>query len=105
MCKAEFSLLDPKCPVGAAKPRQNIRNPHLVLQGPFGTAEGSETMTTTPETPLEVNADPHRARIACTKPNFHSLTPNAPSVQPNQDKTHANHTFALQGPFGTAEGH
>ena len=93
VCNAEFSLLDPKCPVGAAKPSRNARNPHLVLQGPFGTAEGRETMTTTPKSPLEVNADPHRARIACAKPNFHSLTRNAPSVQPNLGKTHAIHSW------------
>ena len=31
--KAEFLLLGPKYPVGAAKPRQNTRNPHLALQG------------------------------------------------------------------------
>ena len=49
VCKAKFSLLGPKCLVGEAKPRQNTHNPHLVLQGPFGTAEGRETMTTTPE--------------------------------------------------------
>ena len=61
VCKAAFSLLDAKCPVGEAKPRQNTRNPHLVLQGQFGTAEGRETMTTTPETSLEVNADPLEA--------------------------------------------
>ena len=48
----------PKCLVGEAKRRPNTRNPHLVLQGPFGTAEGRETMTTTPETSLEVNYDP-----------------------------------------------
>ena len=56
--KAEFSLLGPKCLVGEVKPRQNTRNLHLVLQGPFGTAEGRETMTTTPETSREVNYDP-----------------------------------------------
>ena len=58
VCKAKFSLLGPKCLVGEAKPRQNTNNPHLVLQGPFGTAEGHETMTTTPETSLEVNYGP-----------------------------------------------
>jgi len=58
---AEFLLLDPKCPVAAAKLRQNTRYPHLVLQGPFGTAEGRETLTMTPETSLEVNADPLQA--------------------------------------------
>jgi hypothetical protein len=40
--KAKFLLLDPKCPVGAAEPRPNTRNPHkktwlsrayLVLEG------------------------------------------------------------------------
>ena len=30
--KAEISLIDPKCPVGAVLSRQNTRNPHLVLQ-------------------------------------------------------------------------
>ena len=47
--KAEFWLLDPTCPIGAAKPEQNTHNPELAFQGPFGTAEGRETMTTTPE--------------------------------------------------------
>ena len=59
--KAEISLLDLKCLVGAAKLRQNTRNPHLVLQGQLGTFESRETMTTTPETSLEVNADPLQA--------------------------------------------
>ena len=58
VCKAKFSLLGPKCLVGDAKPRQNTHNLHLVLQGPFGTAKGRETMTTTPETSLEVNYGP-----------------------------------------------
>ena len=53
-----ISLPGPKCLVGEAKPRQNTRNLHLVLQGTFGSAEGHETMTTTPETSLEVNYDP-----------------------------------------------
>ena len=39
------------------------------------------------------NADPHRACIACAKPNFYSLTRNAPSVRPNQGKTYAIHTW------------
>ena len=30
--KAEFSLLGPKCPDGAAEPRQNTNNPQLPLQ-------------------------------------------------------------------------
>jgi hypothetical protein len=30
VCKAEFSLLGPICRVGAAKPRQNTRNPDLM---------------------------------------------------------------------------
>ena len=55
--KAEVSLLVPICPVDAAKPRQNTRNPQF-LQGPFGTAEGRKTMTTALETPLEADADP-----------------------------------------------
>ena len=46
--KAKFLLLGLKCPVGAAKPRQSTRNPHVALQGPFDTAEGHQTMTTTP---------------------------------------------------------
>jgi len=29
VCKAEFPVLGPKCPVGEAKPRQNTRNPQL----------------------------------------------------------------------------
>ena len=48
VCKAEFPLLGPQCPVGEAKPRRNTRNSQLALQGSFGTAEGRETMTTTP---------------------------------------------------------
>ena len=72
----------------------------MALQGPFGTAEGRETMTTTPETSLKVNTDPHRAHTACAKPSFYSLAPNAASVRSNQGKTLA----ILQGPFGTAEG-
>ena len=56
--QSQDSLLGPKCLVGEAKRRPNTRNPHLVLQGPFGTAEGRETMTTTPETSLEVNYGP-----------------------------------------------
>ena len=54
----EFLVLGPKCPVGEAKPRQNTRNPQLAVQGPFGTAEGRETMTATTETSLEVNTGP-----------------------------------------------
>ena len=42
---------------------------------------------------LEVNAGPQRACTACAKPSFHSLARNAPSVQPNQGKTHAIHTW------------
>ena len=91
--KAEFSLLDPKCLVGAAKLRQITHNPHMALQGPFDTAEGHETTTTSSETPLEVNADPHCAHIACAKLSFHSLTRNAPSVRSNLGKTHAIHTW------------
>ena len=74
--KAEFLLLGPKYPVGAAKPRQNTSNPDLALQGPFGTAVCRQTMTTTPETSLEVNARQHHASIACAKPSFQSLAPN-----------------------------
>ena len=48
VCNAKFSLLGPQCPVGEAKPRRNTRNSQLALQGSFGTAEGRETMTTTP---------------------------------------------------------
>ena len=48
----------PKCLVGEAKPRQNTHNPQLALQGLFGTAEGRKTMTTTPESSLEVNTGP-----------------------------------------------
>ena len=33
--QAKFLLLGLKCPVGAAKPRHNIRNPHVALQGPI----------------------------------------------------------------------
>ena len=44
-------------------------------------------MTTTPETSLEVNAGPHRACTKCANLSFHSLAPNAPSVQSNQGKT------------------
>ena len=93
MCKAEFLLLGPKCSVGVIEPRQNTRNPHLALQGPFGTAEGRETMTTTPETLLEVNTDPHRAHTVYVKRSFYSLAPYAPSVRSNQGKTHAIHTW------------
>ena len=92
VCKAEFSLLGPKCRVGAAKSRQNTRNPDLALQGPFSTTEGHQTMTTTPETSPEVNAGPPCARIACAKPSFDSLAPYAASVRPNQGKTHAIQT-------------
>jgi len=64
---------------------------HLALQGPFGTAEGRETMTTTLETPLEVNADPLQAFTAM--PSFHSLTRNASLLQPNFGKSHAIHNW------------
>ena len=47
-CKAEFLLLGLRCPVGAGKPRQDTRNPNLDLQGPFGTAGGRKTTSTTP---------------------------------------------------------
>ena len=67
VCKAEFPLLGPNCPVGESKPRQNTHNPQLALQGSFGTAEGHETMTTTPKTSLLVNAGPQHARTAYTK--------------------------------------
>ena len=92
MYKAEFLLLGPKCRVGAAKPRQNTRNPDLAFQGPSGTAEGRQTMTTTPETSQEINAGPCLARTACAKPSFHSLAPNVALVQPNQGKTHTIQT-------------
>ena len=91
--KAKFSLLGLECRIGTAKPRQITRNPDLALQGPFGTAEGRQTMTTTPETSLEVNARPHHACTACTKPSFHSLASNAASVRPNQGKSHAIQTW------------
>ena len=78
-----------KCGRTKAKHTQSI----LGSPGPFGTAEGRKTMTSIPETPLEVNTDPHRACIACAKPNFHSLTRNAPSVRSNQGKTYAFHTW------------
>ena len=61
--------------------------------GPFGTAEGSKNMTTTPETSLEVNAGSHRACNACARPRFHSLAFKAASVQSNQGETHAIHTW------------
>ena len=41
----------------------------------------------------------HRAYIACAKPSFYSLAPNAASVRSNQGKTHAIHTW-----LSTAEG-
>ena len=90
VCKARFSLLGPKCSIGAAEPRQNTRNPHVALQGPFDTAEGHQTMTTTPETSLVVTTGPDHARTAYTKPSFHSLAPNAPSVRPNRLEDHSN---------------
>ena len=58
----------------------------------WARAEGYEAMTTTPETSLKVNADPQHAGIARAKPDFNSLTRNAPSVRPNQGK-HAIHTW------------
>ena len=99
VCKAEFPLLGPHCPVGEAKPRQNTRNPQLALQGPFGTAEGHETMTMTPQTSLEVNYGPQHARTVYAKPSFHSLAPNASSVRPNQGQTHAIHTWFSRAPL------
>ena len=57
VCKAKFPLLGPKCLVGEAKRRPNTQST-LGSPGPFGTAEGRETMTTTPETSLEVNYGP-----------------------------------------------
>ena len=104
MCKAEFLLLGPRCSVGAAKPMSNARNPHLALQGPFGTAEGRETMTTTPETSLEVNAGSIRACTACAKPSFHSFVRNALSVRSNQGKTHAMHTWLSRAIWYCPEG-
>ena len=65
----------------------------LGSQGPFGTAECLENMTTTPETSLEVNTGPHHACTACAKQSFYSLAPKAALVQPNQGKTHAIHTW------------
>ena len=63
MHTAKTSLLDPRCPVGEAKPRQNTRDSLLSL---FGTAEGRETMTTTLETTLDVYNGSHYARATCT---------------------------------------
>ena len=80
VCSVMLSLLGPQCPVGAAKPMQNTRNSQLALQGSFGTAEGRETMTTTPESSLEVNTGPQRARTVYVVSSFHSFAPNAPSV-------------------------
>ena len=79
--KAEFLLLDPKCLVGVVKPRQNTRKPHLAPQGPFGTAEGCEAMTTTPRTSLEVTTGRHRICATCAKPCFWSLATNASLVR------------------------
>jgi len=93
VCKAEFSLLGPKCSVGAAEPRQNTRNPHGALQGPFDTTEDRQTMTTTLETSLVLTTGSHHARTTYTKPSFYSLALNTPSVRPNQGKTHAIHTW------------
>ena len=56
-------------------------------------------MTTTPETSLEVNAGPHHARRAFAKPRFHSLALSAPSVRPNQGKTHAIYTWLSRAHF------
>ena len=93
VCKVEFSLLDPRCRVGVVIQRKNTRNSQLALQGPFGTAEGRPTMTTTTESSLEVNAGPHHARTACAKSIFHSLAPDAASMRRNQDITHVIHTW------------
>jgi hypothetical protein len=65
----------------------------LALRLPFCTAEGHETTTTTPETSLVVTSGPYHARTAYSKPSFYSLAPNAPSVRPNQGKTHAIYTW------------
>ena len=93
VCKAECLLLGLKCRAGAAKPSQDTRNPDLALQGLFGTAEGRQTMTTTPETSLEVNAGSLRACTACAKQRFHSLALKAASVRSNQGETRAIHTW------------
>ena len=76
----------------------------MALQGPFGTAEGRETITTTLETPLEVNGCPHRARTAYAKPSFHSLAPNCPVGEAKPRPNTRNPHLVLRGPFGTAEG-
>ena len=96
-------LPGPKCSVGAAKPRQNTCNPHLVLQHEFGTAEGRKNMTTTPETSLEVNAGSLRACTACAKQGFYSLDPKAALVQPNQGK-HTQSTVGSPGPIWHCRG-
>ena len=93
VCKAKFSLLGPKCRVSVVIQRQNKRNPQLALQGPFGTAKGRQTMTTTTESSLEVNAGPHHARTACAKSSFHSSTPDAALVWLYKVETNAIHSW------------
>jgi len=93
VCKAELSLLVPKCRIGAAEPRQNKRNPHLALQDHLVFAGCHKTTTTTPKTSQEVSGGPYRACTTYTKLIFRSLAPNAASVRPNQGKTQAIHAW------------
>ena len=88
MCKAGFHSLASNA--ASVRPNQGKThgNSHLALQGQFGTTRCRHTMTTTPESSLEINAGPNHARISCAKP---SLTP-WPQMPPRCGQTKAKHT-------------
>ena len=81
----------PQMPRRCGRTKAKHTQSTIASSGPFDTAEGHETMTTTPYTSLLVNAGPHHARTRYAKPIFSSLASNASTVRPNQVKTHAIH--------------
>ena len=90
VCKTEFLLSGPRCPIGAAEPVSNTRNPQLHRQGPLGTAESREITITTPGMSLEVNTGQHRALSAYVNRIF---TP-WPQVPRRCGRTKAKHTIS-----------
>jgi hypothetical protein len=71
--KAEVLLLGLKGPGRCGPTKAKHTQSTLGYPGSFGTAEGRENMTTTPETSLKVNACSLRACTACAKPRFHKM--------------------------------
>ena len=74
VCKAEFPLLGPQCPVGEAKPRRNTRNSQLALQGSFGTPRHGSMIRPGREGKFRKTGDPASA-LGKHKRNTRTGTP------------------------------